>query len=200
MWVRWQRLITIFVYFIFGSALVFSGERNPVIKKIDGEYIIILPEAMEEALQGYDPEFILRRHSDYLPSLIKHYPFSIKQTPFAVIGDFNGDRILDVVLEGHNRSNDLLICILSYAKSFKIVEIKRNRLTNPKEEWYGMGNHKEYGLWVYLTFVPPRKIDSPFEKRPLKLKTDAFELNWFEKASVLYYFENDNFLKYTTGD
>jgi len=193
-------LIVVSVYSILDFTPAFCSDDNPVIKKVEGEYILVLPKMMKKALQNYDPIFTSWRQNDYLPSLLDSYTFLVNQAPFAVIGDFNGDKVLDVVSSGHNKDNDLLVCILSNGRKFKVVEIERYPLTDPKKEWYGMGDHREHGLWVYLTFISQGKIKSPYEKRSLKLKTDAFEWNAFEKASVLYYFKGDEFLKYQTND
>lgn len=178
-----------------------TKSHNPVIKKVKGEYVVVLPKVMREDLQEYDASFTTWNQNDYIPSLLKYYKFSTKQIPSAVIGDLNGDEILDVVLQGHNKNNDLLICVLSNGKNFKVAEIRKYlRLTDPKKKWLGVMGHKEYGLWSYLTFTPSGKVGSPIEEKPLDLKTDAFEFSRYEKASTLYYYKDGRFLEYSTGD
>jgi hypothetical protein len=176
-----------------------AGEE-PSISMAGGERILNLGKEQKEAIRGYNPAFQVRREADYLPSLVEEYLFSNHQLPYAVIGDFNGDGKRDVVLQGYDKSNELLIAVLSSNRSHLVMEIARSRLVDPKTEFYSMGDHNEYGMWVYLTFVPRGIVDSPFAKHPLKLSTDAFELNYFEKASVLYYLSGQTFQKYITGD
>jgi hypothetical protein len=178
-----------------------SGKEVPAIKKADGQYVLTLPSMAKEALHRYDPSFKIWAQDDYLPTLIKLYQFSPRQTPFAVIGDFNGDGISDVALHGRNNSNDLVVAVLSSGQGFKVVEIDRSSLTIPEKERYGMGDGKtEHGQWVYLVSASAGKKESSYEDRPLKLKTDAFEIVCFEKAAVLHYYEDGKFLRYTTAD
>jgi len=177
-----------------------QGEK-PTIQLVNGEHVLSLPDPMRSILQSYDSTFVIWRQSEYLPTLVKDYAFFEFQSPSAVIGDFNGDGILDVALQGHDKTTDLLLCVLSRGAGYEVQEIQKGpTLTDSKSEWYGMGDHKEYGQWVYLTFQPKGKVNSPFENQTLDLKTDAFEVEYFEKASVLYYWENGKFNSFTTGD
>jgi len=176
-----------------------AGEE-PSIRIVGDEFILNLTSDQKTAIRGYNPEFQIRKQGDYLPSLLKQYLFSNRQLPYAVIGDFNGDGRKDVVLQGYDKTSELLIAVLSSNSGPGVIEILRSRRVDPQNEFYDMGDHNEYGAWVYLTFVPRGIIDSPFAKNPLKLSTDAFELNYFEKASVLYYLDTHRFLKYITSD
>ena len=177
-----------------------AAEEEPSIRMAGNEPVLTLSKEQKVAIRGYNPDFMIRRQADYLPSLLKQYPFSNRQLPFAAIGDFNGDGRMDVVLQGFDKASELLIAVLSSNSGPYVMEILRSKLVDPKTEFYGMGDHNEYGLWTYLTFVPRGMVDSPFANQPLKLSTDAFQLNYFEKASVLYYLRGYKFQKYVTSD
>ena len=177
-----------------------APEEEPSIRVAGNEPVLNLSKEQRLAIRGYNPDFLIRRQTDYLPSLLKQYLSTNRQLPFAVIGDFNGDRRMDLVLQGHDKTSELLIAVLSSNSGPYVMEILRSKLVDPKTEFYGMGDHNEYGLWTYLTFVPRGMVDSPFANQPLKLSTDAFQLNYFEKASVLYYLSGYKFQKYVTGD
>jgi hypothetical protein len=194
-------LAAIILWFCIPDIVLLRGaEEEPSINMAGNEPALNLSREQKVAVRGYNPDFQIRRQVDYLPSLLRQYPFSNRQLPFAVIGDLNGDGRMDVVLQGHDKTSELLIAVLSSNSGPYVVEILRSKLVDPKTEFYGMGDHSEYGLWTYLTFVPRGMVDSPFANQPLKLSTDAFQLNYFEKASVLYYLSGYKFQKYITGD
>jgi hypothetical protein len=186
--------------FCLPEILYCAAAEEPSIGMAENEYVLNLAKEQKEAIKGYNPAFQIRRQADYLPSLVNGYLFSNHQLPFAVIGDFNGDGRRDVVLQGHDNKSELIIAILSSKGGPAVMEIGRSALVDPKTELYGVGDHNENGLWVYLTFVPRGSVDSPFAKQPLKLSTDAFALNYFEKASVLYYLNGQKFQKYILSD
>ena len=175
--------------------------EEPSLGIVGSEHVVKLTKEQKDAIKSFDPSFQVRREADYLPSLVKDYVFTNRQLPFAVIGDFNGDGTMDVVLQGYNKTSELVIAVLSAKGGGPIVmEVVRSRLVDPKTELYTVGEQNEYGLWTYLTFVPKGNVDSAFAARPLKLSTDAFQLNYFEKASVLYYLSGYQFMKYVTSD
>jgi hypothetical protein len=174
--------------------------EEPAIRMNGGNHLLILTKEQKDAIRTYNSAFQIRSRADYLPSLVNGYPFSTRQLPFAVIGDFNGDGKLDVVLQGHDKTNDLIIAVLSASGGPIVMEVMKSQLVDPQKEFYTMGSHTEYGLWTYLTFVPRGDVESPFARRPLKLTADAFALNYFEKASVLYYLNGQSFQKYILSD
>ena len=200
-------LLTKFTLSLILTALLITSfkanaEPNiPVIQKTNSKYNVYLPPALKKALFSYDSTFKTWDQDDYLPSLVSFYAFTSTQAPFAVIGDFNGDTTLDIILQGHTAKNSILLAIFSNLKEYNIIEIEKSDLGNPKEDWYGVGdNQKEYGLWVYLSLVSPGKKKSPYEKKTLYLKTHAFQIEYFEKASVLYYYKKGKFIEYVTSD
>lgn len=156
----------------------------------------MLPEKMHEALDRYDANFEVWDIEDYLPTVAEWYKFTTKQALSKVVGDFNWDRKQDVVLQGHNDQHDLLICILSEGDGYRILEIKKELLSDPKTERYD----DDYGLWTYLAYIPKQTIKSPYEPAELRLEGDAFEWVYFGKAAVLYYYKDGQFHTYQTGD
>jgi hypothetical protein len=180
---------------IIAAPAAFSADDRPQICQVNGEYTVQLSSAMSEVLKEYDWNFVILKSSDFYKDVIRTYSFTEKQTPFAVIGDFNGDEVLDVILLGHDRKYVQLLGIVSSANGFEIVPVLSYPWTEPGEKM------RDAGLMAkYLAYVPPRRVESAFEGFPLELKTDAFELLYFKKSSVLYYYENGVFNQYTTGD
>jgi hypothetical protein len=66
---------------------------------------IVLPDPMRQALQMAFPGFQHWPLPTYEPVLMRLYKITPHQTPFAVIGDFNGDGIQDIVLAGYTAEN-----------------------------------------------------------------------------------------------
>jgi hypothetical protein len=157
---------------------------------------LVLLEKMQDALDRYDPYFVVWDIEDYLPMAVDWYKFTTRQALSKVVGDFNWDRKQDVVLQGHNDQHDLLICILSEGDGYRVLEISKGSLSDPKTERYD----DDYGLWIYLAYIPKQTIKSPYESTELKLEGDAFELVYFGKAAVLYHYKDGEFHKYQTGD
>ena len=195
-----MRYLLWIVIVVPGILLGLSAGEEPSISLAGSEPTLNLTKEQRLAIRGYNADFQVRRQAEYLPSVVKQYPISNHQLPYAVIGDFNGDGKLDVVLQGYDKTSEILLAVLSSSRGPGVVEISRSKLVDPQTEWYGVGDRNEYGLWIYLTFVSRGKVDSPFANQPLSLSTDAFQLNYFEKASVLYYWNGQQFKKYIVSD
>lgn len=170
-------------------------------------YKVTLSSAMATALKTYDLEFKIWEVQDFEPSLREMYTYggySSKyiinyQAPSAVIGDFNGDKIPDAALLGHNRTHDKRIMILSKNTGYSIIELLNYPLTDPlfPTAKKGGGN-----IGQLLKLIPAgRKIKAePAYNRPeLNLKTDAFEYGG-ESGSRLYYYNNGKFVEYALSD
>lgn len=80
---------------------------------------------MAEALAAYGPEFLRWSLSDYPPERLKNYPYSAKSLPYAVLGDYNGDGIEDMVLVGHNKDANLVVALMSVATGYYITEVQK---------------------------------------------------------------------------
>lgn len=187
-------LITIFVFLTISC---FAENNAPEIT-----YSVNMPPKMEKALHEFDPDFEIWSQTDFIP-LIRNqvFDFNLKQTPSAVIGDFNGDGIKDIALFGHNQTDSRIISIVSDGNAFKAYEIASFKQMDPEDQWIVVGpDTKEHGLQIYITYHPPGFIESPYEEKGLDLKTDAIEIIYFEKAATLVYFEKGAFHEYVTAD
>lgn len=175
--------------------------KEPSISLVGNEHVLIMGKDQEAAIKAYNPAFQIRKQTDYIPSLVKGYRFSSRQALFAVVCDLNGDGKEDLVIDGHDDANNLLIAVVSSKSGPYVLEINKwQPLATPKDDYYGMGDHVEYGLSDYLEFVPKGEINSPHEEHPLKLSTDAFELGIYEKGSAVFYLKDGKFQSYATSD
>jgi len=163
------------------------------------EYSVVLSSVMTESLRSYDPDFMLWEQKDYEPILVGAYRYSLQSIPSAVIGDFNGDKIQDVALLGHNKTHDKRIVVLSKNTRHSVIELLNYPLTDPlfPTAKKGGGN-----IGQLLELVPAgRKIKAePAYNRPaLNLKNDAFEYGG-ESGSRLYYYNGSRFVEYALSD
>ncbi len=166
-----------------------KNEIEPhILKDESGTYQIVLPEQIKNVLASYDPSFKIFKQENYGEMLIKIYSFSENQTPFAVVGDFNGDSKKDVILNGHTQDAVKVIAVLSGENLYQVHEIISNTKSEPLIQT------------TYISFTAKGNIKSPYEDESLELQADAFDYNYFEKASSLYYLKNNSFIRYTTAD
>jgi hypothetical protein len=80
-----------------------AGEqvRGPAIVRVGTEYELVLPEAMATAIQEAVPGFQPETMSSYDSDIQELYDCTSRQTPWAVVGDFDGDGLQDVIVDGH---------------------------------------------------------------------------------------------------
>ncbi len=197
------------VYVLLMCAYTSWAGDLPIVRRVHGEHIIELPEKMQSALMNFSATFVPWKQSQYWPSGIADYPFSERQAPFAVVGDFNGDGILDVVLVGHDAGNDVAVALLSKGDSFEPLEIWRAPLSYPEKEVIegpASGQPLGTGLYEWLLLEPkeskkasgdPKLIEKPDGSRePLTLKGDAFHYIIYEKGDNLFVLQGHKFVEY----
>ena len=196
---------------VLWPAAVSAAQLTPASAQpgIEMNYTIVLSSIMKAALERRVPGFAAWSVQDFSADLLKTYdfkpfapwkPFLSRQTPSAVIGDFNGDGAADAALLGHDETHGLRLVVLSRKGGYDVVEFApKYALTDPMTPNHriGGGNVEEY-----LAFVAPGKIKAePAYGRPeLNLKADAFELGVFEKASTLYYHDDERWQQQVLSD
>ena len=186
------------------------------IERRGDDAILVLPASMEAALQVFDSTLAPRRLSDYArwhyyypcpapPDCPRPwYQITERQALFAAIGDFNGDKILDVVLDGDNGREGARLVIMSDGASFRVEKLAPLEVVPPQIRQFRTrpraANEAEHGVGEGLSLVRPGTYRSPYEPEPLVLTTDAFELHYFEKASSIHYYRNGRWHSFTTSD
>lgn len=182
------------------AAVGLTAAAMPKITKDDGNFHLDIGKPVQDAIKKFDPYFTQWNETDIIPSVRHEYKPSNNQTLTGIVADFNKDGKPDVAVMGHNRSNNLLVVALSGKAGYSVVEVDRSPVTNPRKDWIEGPKGKETGLWTSLRYVKPGWVSSPFEGKPLHLTADGFAEDYYEKGSVLYYFKDGKFEKYTTSD
>lgn len=175
-----------------------AGSR-PRLSYVQGRHTVELSPKMNAAIRRFDATFVPWLDEDYLPSIRKYYRYTERQSPFAVLGDVNGDGRIDAILDGRTTSSCVLLAVLSRGDGYRVHVIHSSEVTDIKTQ-YSSGTGVEYGLDGFLTYCAPRRINSPYESLPLILRHDAFERVAWERASSVYYYRDGRFRTYTTSD
>ena len=200
-------LLGLFLFLSLPASRSFAGGFDVDFKpKIEVEYKVLLSTGMEAALKAYDPEFEIWKAQDFDPFLRNVYTygptpgeyFRTYQTLSAVIGDFNGDKIPDVALLGHNKTHDKRIVILSKDTGYVIVELLNYPLTDPL---FPTAKKGDGNIGQCLELVPSGKIKAElaYNRPELNLKTTAFKYGG-EQGSTLYYYQDGKFIDYSLSD
>jgi hypothetical protein len=155
---------------------------------------------MTDAIRRFDPSFAPWSDGDYLPEIREFYRYTERQTPFAVLGDINGDGRIDAVLDGRTRSQNVVLAVLSRPNGYTARVVQQADLIDPKTHWYGSGIRRQYGKDSFLTHVGPQRMKSAYETMPLVLRHDAFEINYWERAASVYFYRKGRFQTYTSSD
>jgi hypothetical protein len=169
------------------------ADRGPLITQQDSSgFRLLLPVPMQKVLGDSAPDFVLWPWEHYDRDLRSSYVISHRTAPSAVIGDYNGDGVQDVVMEGHDRNRMLRLCLLSRHDGFTFIVLQSLPWDSTK-----LDPHTEIS---YLTFQGPGRIGTNYNEEEMVLRTDAFERITLDKAAVLYYWDGKAFVEFQTAD
>jgi hypothetical protein len=140
---------------IIVSVLACSGAlaaSSPKIEWKGDSATIVLPEEAKQKLQRVYPSFKPWRVSDFAPSVVDD---DIKNrrsdwAPFALVTDVNGDRVDDVILDGHTDSEWMLLALVSDEGDYRVVTINRRETADPKTIEFLNEGKVEHGLGCYI--------------------------------------------------
>jgi hypothetical protein len=147
----------VFLFSVLNCRGALALEKEPRIEKNGTTYKLVLSVEMKSKLNNMSPSFKQYAPNEFPETILKSYKFSDKQMLSAVIGDFNGDGILDAVVEGADKDGDVTFHIISKKASYEISN--GARFGNAKEipPLYFAGSKWKYGM-QYLEFRPPGAI------------------------------------------
>jgi hypothetical protein len=100
----------------------FDGKRNADLR-------LVLPPRFEQALAAEGPDFATLGFADFVPEVARaktgwNTPYSARQTPFAVVTDFDGDEKRDVALIQRSSTHGRAVAVLDGATP-RVVELRR---------------------------------------------------------------------------
>lgn len=195
----WLGAMTLWV-----AAAVMAAEGEFRIVKRGGMHHLELSAPIRDAMTRYNPSFRAWSDDDYLPMIREFYAYSEHAAPFAVIGDFNADGAADAVLDGRTDEATVVLALISkHDGKYVAVEVTSGLgSVRPREEFYDVGGGvRQFGRWVFLRRrVDPGRVASPFVADEAVLRGHGFEIEWWEKAALLYYWERGTFKALVVAD
>lgn len=170
--------------------------RPAIYNSADGSWRVDLPPAMEDALDRYSRDFEQWSDRDYGRQLSGE-DYTPRQTPWAVIGDFNGDGRADIALAGRDDRDALVVLILSSGQ-------RRYRAIEVDHEPYDPDDERLVRPPV-LSYVYPGRyvIDDPRLYYPREILVDqpAVQLTGGRRpGAVLYVVEHNSPVPYYLSD
>ncbi len=146
---------------------------------------LTMRRALERAVPGFRPWTV----ADYAEDIRRDYCFTMRETPWAIAGDFDGDGACDLVIDGHDAARSCRVCVWGAPGEPRVLLLATARL-DPKHP----------PLDSALQFYGPGRISTNFNDSTLVLFTDGFNDYVWEKAGVLYYWDKDHFAEFVTSD
>jgi hypothetical protein len=180
-------------------SLIILQDKKPFISYLNGKYVLNLPESMRYALKNFNPDFEQWKTENYTSAVLKDVKEdgNPKRAPFALIIDANKDNIPDVIIDGHDKKNSLLICLISINEDFKVISIEENAFCIPAEIINFNDGKKETGLNYFLWPTEPEALSDSSGFYiftlgfPQQTNGDGELLN--DGGIIDYYFENGSF-------
>ncbi|MFZ5551792.1 MAG: hypothetical protein ACOZCO_01655 [Bacteroidota bacterium] len=159
---------------------------------------LTISDEIKNLIEKEYPEFRcwkMNEFSEDCPDFKKEYKCTGNSSPFAVTGDFNGDKIKDAVLSGTCITMDVIFCMISDKDThynFQVITATRKSYFSDKPS--------VSKPWIYLKHQPPGKIKSHWEEDTLILNKDGFHVIYCGKASTLYYWKNNQLNEFAISD
>jgi hypothetical protein len=159
---------------------------------------------MQSALQRFNPGFKTWKTADYAISVREDFadepPHS--RAPFALILDANKDGKPDVILDGHDDRNSLLLCLLSHELDYIVEILDSTDLRVPGQTVDYKNGVKDTGLcyifsstcrWTSAKNFDPN--NSFVFQIVIPQRTDSAGKLINDGGSISYYFEKGKFIR-----
>ena len=163
------------------------GGPCPIVEQTGSGFALRLPTTFQHCLLEAAPGFRPWSLADYSEDIRTGYRFSLRQTPWAVTGDFNGDGWCDLVIDGHVATRSCRLVVWGGTKpTASAIETSALSPGVP--------------LSSALEFCRPGHIESNFSDDSMDLFTDGFSDNDWQEAAVLHFWRNGHFEDFQTDD
>jgi len=179
------------------AGLKFSGGKVPrrvATPSIVGD-TLHWPLSMGRAMEEVDPTLHPWESKHYEVPINDSYDYSSFSTPFAALGDFDGNGELDAALHGRDRARELIFVLLSRGEAATFYKVEGHPLPYP-DDWPLTPGLFKHGLSRYLELIPKGKPISPGGQ---VLDRDAFAVVDGDGSKV-YLFSDGQFRRHPSTE
>ena len=183
------------VTFLVSSPLASAELSGPVVSREGEVYELKLPAALKKALSNFNPRFQPWEATDYAPEVRHggHQEQLKKRAPFALVTDANGDGKDDLILDGHDQQQSLLLGIVSQGSSYDVLIIRASELVDPQTLHCQFAGKKQQGFAHYLWLAENKRPGSPIFTLAWPQQSNASGELLNDGGTVDYYFKGGRF-------
>ena len=167
---------------LLGVASGLQADECPQFQRTEDGFQLHVPSATVRALQAAAPGFRPWNLADYSPEVRSQYTFTMRQAPWAVIGDFDGDGWCDLVVDGRTKTDSYRLCAWGSATGPRVVALGTRRLPpvlKPSS--------------TALRYVPPGQVLERVRDKTVALFTDGFGEQYSADSTRVYYWKGGHF-------
>jgi len=157
-----------------------------LLKYMPGAYWAELPPTLGSAISGVQP---LHEWNDwaYASLLPASYRYTNYQIPSAIVGDFDGDSLVDVAIHGWNgKTEDRVACLLSNYASPRGLMVVTGPVSFEPE-------HHGPGPPLYLELLPAGQAFVDSLGNRVTIRTDAIRVIPTKGQAAIYYYKDGTF-------
>lgn len=183
---------------LFVFILTFSFSFNvwaleaPRFVKNRSQSVLALGADARKALQKYNSNFAVVSSNYFNPGILEEYYDRTNEGPAAIVSDFNGDQIDDVVVQvftKRGREHKLEVLLVYSDKPngrYKVVKVKGFQIPNPAfKVRSGIIYGNNWSFYLTLFKASDAKVETVVKKIP-KGSTGFKLQNWYSTTEVYY--------------
>ena len=179
--------------------------------KIDlAEETVELGPSVTAALRAWKLDFRLYKPEDYMAPARATLEHTNRGLPMALMGNFNGDGIADIVLMGHTADREIVVLVNSNKEKgkYEVFEVTNSpAVPNPRNLENNVGGAIYFGLDTYLSLVPANLFPAGplvYANKGAEMASqidrarDGFQIEVFlSAATTSYVFDGKKVVPYT---